>query len=583
MVKTDMSKVTKNSQETKTKTDKLRDGFKLWTSFYRANPQRFAKDYLGIHLFLYQKILLWAMNHYGFFMYLAARGQGKSYLIAVYCVIRAILFPGSNIVLASGTKGQARLIITEKIFALKNNSKNVEREIKEFKTSANECYVVFFNGSKITAVTSGDSARGYRANILIVDEFRLISKETIDTILRPFLNVNRTPPYLANPKYQHLEEENKEIYISSAWYKNHWIYESFNSYIKQMMAGKDYFVAVLPWQLSVYHKLLSKKRVEQQRTEEDFDQMSWDMEYEALFVGENENAYYKLDDIQKCRTLPKPFYPPTDREFVENKGSRKKLTNMPKQAGEIRIVSMDIALMGSSKSVRNDTTAFTLMRLLPQGEEFRRDVVYLESMAGQHAELQAIRLKQLFYDFEADFVGMDTNGNGIAIYDSCTKILYDKDRDEEYPAWTVINDEAMDERKIDANAIPIIYSIKGNSELNHKVATGLRIAFEKRKIRLLINDIEAKEDLIERKGYMKKTTEEQVHMLRPFMQTTALTNELVNLVYEVRNGYIKIKEVGTTTKDRYSSIGYGNYVATLLENDILKTGGNDDLLQYCLW
>ncbi|MCP1324254.1 MULTISPECIES: terminase [Bacillus] len=411
----------------------------------------------------------------------------------------------------------------------------------------------------------------------------MISKETIDTILRPFLNVNRTPPYLSNPKYQHLEEENKEIYISSAWYKNHWIYESFNSYIKQMMAGKDYFVAVLPWQLSVFHKLLSRKRVEQQRTEEDFDQMSWDMEYEALFVGENENAYYKLDDIQKCRTLPKPFYPPTDREFVENKGSRKKLTNMPKQAGEIRIVSMDIALMGSSKSVKNDTTAFTLMRLLPQGAEFRRDVVYLESMAGQHAELQAIRLKQLFYDFEADFVGMDTNGNGIAIYDSCTKILYDKDRDEEYSAWTVINDEAMDERKIDPNAIPIIYSIKGNAELNHKVASGLRIAFEKRKIRLLINDIEAKEDLIERKGYMKKTTEEQVYMLRPFMQTTALTNELVNLVYEVRNGYIKIKEVGTTTKDRYSSIGYGNYVATLLENDILKTDGNDDLLQYCLW
>ncbi|WP_255301751.1 MULTISPECIES: hypothetical protein [Bacillus cereus group] len=43
---------------------------------------------------------------------------------------------------------------------MKNNSKNVEREIKEFKTSANECYIVFFNGSKITAVTSGDSARG---------------------------------------------------------------------------------------------------------------------------------------------------------------------------------------------------------------------------------------------------------------------------------------------------------------------------------------------------------------------------------------------------------------------------------------
>lgn len=94
--------------------DKLRQGFKIWTAFYRANPHRFAKDYLGVNLFLYQKLLLWAMNKYNFFMYIAARGQGKSYLIALYCVIRAILYPSTNIVLASGTKGQARLIITEK-------------------------------------------------------------------------------------------------------------------------------------------------------------------------------------------------------------------------------------------------------------------------------------------------------------------------------------------------------------------------------------------------------------------------------------------------------------------------------------
>ncbi len=78
-------------------------GFKIWTAFYRAMPHRFAKDYLGLNLFLYQIILLYAMNHYNFFQYLAARGQGKSYLIAVYCIVRAILYPNTNIVIASGT------------------------------------------------------------------------------------------------------------------------------------------------------------------------------------------------------------------------------------------------------------------------------------------------------------------------------------------------------------------------------------------------------------------------------------------------------------------------------------------------
>lgn len=136
---------------------------------------------------------------------------------------------------------------------------------------------------------------------------------------------------------------------------------------------------------------------------------------------------------------------------------------------------------------------------------------------------------------------------------------------------------------MDANAIPVIYPIKATAELNHKIAVNLRTALEKKKIRLLINDIEAKEEMIEKRGYMKKTSEEQVYMLKPFMQTTALTNELVNLVYEVRSGYVKIKEVGITTKDRYSSIAYCNHIATLLENDILRTNVDDELLHYCLW
>lgn len=44
--------------------------------YYRANPHRFCEEVLGIHLKLFQKILLWVMMHYNYTMYLAARGQG---------------------------------------------------------------------------------------------------------------------------------------------------------------------------------------------------------------------------------------------------------------------------------------------------------------------------------------------------------------------------------------------------------------------------------------------------------------------------------------------------------------------------
>lgn len=45
-------------------------------AFYRANPQRFVKDYLNVNLKWFQSIILWAMFHSNYIMYLAARGQG---------------------------------------------------------------------------------------------------------------------------------------------------------------------------------------------------------------------------------------------------------------------------------------------------------------------------------------------------------------------------------------------------------------------------------------------------------------------------------------------------------------------------
>ena len=46
-------------------------------AYYRANPHRFVKDYFGIDLKLFQKILLYAFNYNYFSFYIASRGQGE--------------------------------------------------------------------------------------------------------------------------------------------------------------------------------------------------------------------------------------------------------------------------------------------------------------------------------------------------------------------------------------------------------------------------------------------------------------------------------------------------------------------------
>lgn len=62
--------------ENLTKSERLMKGVGIWTSFYRANPHRFVRDYFGINLKIFQQILIVAMIHNNYFMYLASRGQG---------------------------------------------------------------------------------------------------------------------------------------------------------------------------------------------------------------------------------------------------------------------------------------------------------------------------------------------------------------------------------------------------------------------------------------------------------------------------------------------------------------------------
>jgi len=56
------------------KADRIMNGVNTWCSFYRANPHRFAKDYLGVELKIFQQILIFMMNISNYFMYIAARG-----------------------------------------------------------------------------------------------------------------------------------------------------------------------------------------------------------------------------------------------------------------------------------------------------------------------------------------------------------------------------------------------------------------------------------------------------------------------------------------------------------------------------
>lgn len=77
--------------------------WKKWITFYRLNLDIFVEDYLMLkNLKLFQKIMLYLMGLSEIFVTVASRGISKSYTIGLYAVSRAILYPNSKIIIASG-------------------------------------------------------------------------------------------------------------------------------------------------------------------------------------------------------------------------------------------------------------------------------------------------------------------------------------------------------------------------------------------------------------------------------------------------------------------------------------------------
>src|SRR5699024_11491112 len=69
---------------------------------------------------------------------------------------------------------------------------NIKREISSIKTSTDDCIATFKNGSSIRAITlgtnqKGDNARGWRFQLVLVDEARLVKDGTLTEVIRPMI------------------------------------------------------------------------------------------------------------------------------------------------------------------------------------------------------------------------------------------------------------------------------------------------------------------------------------------------------------------------------------------------------------
>lgn len=377
---------------------------KLWITFYRRNIHHFIIDYMGLNLYPYQILFIWMLQNSSLFYSVASRASGKSFLIALFSIAKCILYPNSKVVAAASSMKQAGVIM-DKVREIYNMSRNTRREIISFSNGKNGFYVEFKNGSRMSAVPSTENARGGRATHLIIEESRLVTKPFLDNVLKPFLELRKVPfktkkAYDGNLIY---DEPGVISYITSAWYTSEDWYQDVKTVIKRMLRGDKgiYFIA-LDFLVAIKHRIKSKDMLRDEMMNN--TQTAIQHEYYNIPSRIGADGFFDLSFFK--RTNEKAFYPQRRATF----NAKKNPYQITKIEGELRILSADIS---TRTGKQNDLTIFSCIRLIPMKNGYRRELVYMESHSGLGMTNQALRAKQIFFDFEADYMALDTQSIGL--------------------------------------------------------------------------------------------------------------------------------------------------------------------------
>lgn len=563
------------------KYNKIMSQIGKWGSYYRQNPHRFIQEYFGIKLKMFQEILICEMFMAGRVFFLGCRGISKTWTTSLFASTKCVLYPGTACIVASATRKQARELVAkiEKIFM--PNYPMFALEVEEIVNNQYNTIVKFRNGSYIEIVTANENARCGRANLLIIDEARLVDKNIIDSVLKKFLTAPRHAGYMDLDKYKDLPmERNQEMYLTSGWYASHWCYTMFRDYAAAMIVGKDCFCAALPYQLSIKEKLLDRRQVESDMEESSFNEISFIMEMCAEFWSGADGALYAYEDLAPMRLIKYAFMPPSVSSLI----SDKRLKLPAKLHNENRILSADIALMQSSGKANNDATScFVNQQIMNEnGGRSIKNIVYTQNFEGLRAEEQALEIRRMFADFDCDWLVIDCRGIGLPLVDALMSDMYDPERGLTYAALGCYNNDDINARCKVKGAPKKIWAMLANNDINSQCALTLREEIRQGNVRLLKDEEDFDEDFSLLTGFNKLSVEDKARLKLPYINTTLAINELINLETEVKGNFVKVRERAGQRKDRFSSLSYNIYVSNILEKEYAQLNKDKGFENYVM-
>lgn len=516
-------------------------------SFYREYPDVFVDFVKGpdstFKFFFYQRVFLRIVMRHRKVYATFPRAYSKSFLSMMALMLRCIFYPGAELFITTGGKEQAASITVAKIDEICRLIPPLSNEINwdrgASKKSKDNVEYIFKCGSKINILAAKESSRGQRRTGGLMEECVLIDQDALNEIVIPTTNVDR----LLSDGTRHPEEvvNKSQIYITTAGYKNTFAYSKLIELLVESVVEPDKTMIMGgTWETPVTEGLLQEDFVEELKMSGTFNDSSFEREYCSIWSGDAENAYFSASVFDKHRQLLQPEY--------EYSGRSSKTAYY--------VLGIDVGRKGCSSEVM-------VIKVTPQVQGAAiKTLVNLYNFEEEHFEDQAIKIKKLYFRYKARTCAIDANGLGIGLVDYMIKSQIDPETGDTLPPFGVENDDEGFYKKYrtDDMVKDAMFLIKATAPINTEAHTYVQTQLSSGKIKFLIDEREAKIKLMSTKLGQEMTPEERAEKLIPFTLTTALKEQMMNLVEDNEGVNIILKQNNRgIKKDKFSAFEYGMY------------------------
>lgn len=528
-----------------------------YIAFWREYPDMFIDFMAGpdggpqhFKLYFYQRIFLRAAMRHKYIYAVFPRAYSKSFLSMMVLMCRAILYPRCKLFITSGGKEQAAGIVKEKVQEICTLIPAFQKEIdwRRGQTLEGKDYVkyVFKNGSYFDNIAARESSRGKRRHGGLIEECVGVDGDILSQVIIPTMNISRM---CMDGTTQPDETLNKsQIYITTAGYKNTFPYDKLiQLLVWEIVKPQQSIIMGGTYRIPVLMKLLDANFIKDLKMDGTFNESSFDREYESKWSGTVEDAFFNAEIFDRNRILNQPEY--------EASGRNSKLASY--------VLAVDVGRKGCDSVI-------CVFKVTPQSQGGSiKSLVNIYTLSDEHFEDQTIKLKKLYYKYNADRIVIDGNGLGIGLIDYMVKTQIDPETNEIFPDFGVINDDDLFYKKYKTSntALDAMYIIKANAPLNTEAHAIAKSQLASGKVKFLIDERVAKNKLLAKKKGQTMTPEQRAEELKPFTLTSILKEEMMNLREETEGVNIILKQANKSIrKDKFSAFEYGLYYLKLEED-----------------